>query len=97
MWLAHGPVVSRRNAFLVAHPLPAHAVQRMDASRSVRFVALFERIFKYIFDFARCLEDLREGVYIQQVDQRNKSGSQTGFRVLHLPIPFGGVSVVFRW
>ena len=31
-----------------------------------RFFGLFESIYKYIKDFARCLQDLREGVYIQQ-------------------------------
>ena len=31
-----------------------------------RFFTLFESIYKYVKDFARCLEDLREGVYIQQ-------------------------------
>ena len=53
----------------------------------VRFFTLFESIYKYAKDFARCLEDLREGVYIQQTLEGvllDEDGKQLICEVLYL-------------
>ena len=52
-----------------------------------RFFSLFESIYKYVKDFARCLEDLREGVYIQQTLEGvllDEDGKQLICEVLYL-------------
>ena len=65
---------------LATHLLPSGDV-------IVRFFTLFESIYKYAKDFARCLEDLREGVYIQQTLEGvllDEDGKQLICEVLYL-------------
>ena len=52
-----------------------------------RFFNLFESVYRYIKDFARCLEDLRQGVFIQLTVESvllDEEGKQLMCEVLYL-------------